>query len=97
MPVRDQWGHPFLVWTRENCSANTFGIELSESETTWGDDAFIVGSTGRNTSPTDYGTFDPTNPAGSLYEVGSMQDFNKEIVNWNGSMVVGPRTAAAAS
>ncbi|MFA4925206.1 MAG: prepilin-type N-terminal cleavage/methylation domain-containing protein [Candidatus Aminicenantales bacterium] len=97
MPVRDQWGHPFLVWAREGCSANDFGITLSESETTWGDDAFIVGSTGRNTDPGDYGAYDPANPAASLYEVGSMQDFNKEIVNWNGSMVVGPRTAAAAS
>jgi hypothetical protein len=35
-----------------------------------------------------------THPENNLYEVNPMNDFNKEIVNWNGSIVIGPRTAA---
>ncbi|MBC7362868.1 MAG: prepilin-type N-terminal cleavage/methylation domain-containing protein [Candidatus Aminicenantes bacterium] len=96
-PVRDQWGHYFYVYTRAtNCGGNIFGLSYPSGET-WGDDDFIVGSTGRNTDATDYGTYDPQNPSNSLYEVNTMQDFNKEIVNWNGSIVVGPRTAAATT
>jgi len=92
-PVRDQWGHFFYVYTGEQCGGNDFGITLPTTETAWGDDAFIVGSSGRNESTNDV-TYDATNPAKNLYEVNSMQDFNKEIVNWNGSVVIGPRTAA---
>ncbi|MCR4409645.1 MAG: prepilin-type N-terminal cleavage/methylation domain-containing protein [Candidatus Saccharicenans sp.] len=95
-PVRDQWGHFFYVYTREDCAGNDFGISLPQSETSWGDDAFIVGSSGRDDACDDV-TYDATNPANNLYEVSSMQDFNKEIANWNGSIVIGPRTAAGTS
>jgi len=94
-PVRDQWGHFFYVYTGKDCGANAFSISLPSGQTEWGDDDFIVGSSGRNTD-IDV-TYDATNPGNNLYEVGSMLDFNKEIVNWNGSMVIGPRTAAATT
>jgi len=95
-PVRDQWGHFFYVYTGEDCGGNAFSISLPSGQNEWGDDAFIVGSSGRNTATTDV-TYDATDPGKNLYEVGSMQDFNKEIVNWNGSMVIGPRTGAATT
>jgi len=94
VPVRDQWGHFFYVYTgAEGCAGNDFGITLGEGDD-WADDDFIVGSSGRNEDTNDYGTWDPANPSAGLYEVNRMQDFNKEIVNWNGSLVIGPRTAA---
>ena len=92
-PVRDQWGHFFYVYTGQNCSNNAFAIKDDQAP----DDDFIVGSSGRNTGTNDYGNWDPNNPSAGLYEVNTMQDFNKEIVNWNGSMVIGPRTAAATT
>lgn len=92
-PLRDQWGHYFYIYTGENCDGNEFQITLPETETTWGADAYIVGSGGRNGTPGDQ-LYNVEDPAASLYEVTSMQDFNKEIVNWNGSIVMGPRTAA---
>ena len=96
-PVRDQWGHFFYVYTRAaNVQGNVFGVTYPSGQTP-GDDDFIVGSSGRNTGTNDYGTWDPNNPSAGLYEVNTMQDFNKEIVNWNGSMVIGPRTAAATT
>lgn len=95
-PVRDQWGHFFYVYTGTNVQGNAFQISYPSGQQA-ADDDFIVGSSGRNTTTTDYGTWDPTNPSAALYEVNSMQDFNKEIVNWNGSLVVGPRTAASTT
>ena len=95
-PARDQWGHFFYVYTGEQCGNNAFGIARPTNETSWGDDAFIVGSSGRNEACSDV-KYDAQNPANNLYEVNTMQDFNKEIANWNGSIVIGPRTAAGTT
>ncbi len=92
-PAKDQWGHYFYVYCQaNNCQGNDFGITLPSGQT-WADDDFIVGSSGRNAETNDI-TYDVSDPSLNLYEVTSMQDFNKEIVNWNGSIVIGPRTAA---
>lgn len=91
-PIRDQWNHGFWVYTRASCANNPWTITLASNED-WGTDDFIVGSSGRNADNSDE-PFDVANPSASLYEVQSMNDFNKEIVNWNGSMVIGPRVGA---
>ncbi len=91
-PIRDQWNHGFWVYTGVSCSDNPWMITLASGED-WGTDDFIVGSSGRDTDNSDQ-PFDIANPSASLYEVRSMNDFNKEIVNWNGSMVIGPRVGA---
>ncbi|MGQ9800148.1 MAG: type II secretion system protein [Candidatus Saccharicenans sp.] len=91
-PARDQWGHYFYVYTGEtNCEGNAFITQQN-----WADDDFIVGSAGRNGVTGDI-SYNANNPANNLYEVNSMIDFNKEIVNWNGSLAIGPRTAAGAT
>ncbi|MCX8160321.1 MAG: prepilin-type N-terminal cleavage/methylation domain-containing protein [Candidatus Saccharicenans sp.] len=92
-PVKDQWGHYFYVYCQATaCNGNAFGISLPSGQN-WADDDFIVGSSGRNAAVNDV-TYNASDPSLNLYEVVSMQDFNKEIVNWNGSLVIGPRTAA---
>jgi len=96
VPLKDQWGHYLYAACGTSTDGNPFGIELPTGQTEWGDDEFIVGSSGRNTETDDFGTWDETNPYAGLYEVASMNDFNKEIVNWNGSLVIGPRAAAGA-
>jgi len=92
-PWRDQWNHGFYVYGGTNCNGNVFGIVLPSGQDEWGVDDFIVGSGGRN-DPTIDVQYDSQVPENNLYEVRSMNDFNKEIVNWNGSIVIGPRTAA---
>jgi type II secretion system protein G len=94
-PTQDAWGNYFYVYTQaENCEGNDFTIDLPGDQD-WANDDFIVGSAGRDgTKLTDYGTYSATDPSASLYPVRTMEDFNKEIVNWNGSMVIGPRTAS---
>lgn len=93
MPIRDQWGNPFYIYGGGNCTGNDWDIPLPSGQTDWGDDEFMVGSNGRNGTSGDH-TWNTTDLSLNLYEVGSMQDFNKEIVNWNGNLVIGPRTAA---
>ena len=93
MPLNDQWGNPFYVYGGENCEGNAFGIQLPSGQEDFGSDEFIVGSLGRNGASGDH-TWNNTDLSQNLYEVKSMSDYNKEIANWNGGLVIGPRTAA---
>jgi len=94
VPIKDQWGHFLYASTGTSCGSNAFSIGLPTGQSAWGDDEFIVGSSGRDDDCTDFGSWNETNPYAGLYEVSTMNDFNKEIVNWNGSLVIGPRTGA---
>lgn len=89
-PQRDQWGNYFVVNTRDSITDN-FGIELAGGEQPGADD-FVVGSFGRDGMETAAYQYDSTDPSKGLYEVTSMKDFNNDIANWNGNIVVGPKT-----
>jgi len=91
VPTKDQWGHYFYVYTGTGCSSNVF----VKGSVTYADDDFIVGSSGRNTAIEKQ--FDPTKPGDSLYDVNTMVDFNNEIANWNGNIIIGPRTASSTT
>ncbi len=90
LPLNDQWGNPFQVFTGDNCGSNEWGIP--DPEDGWGVDDFMVGSNGRNGTAGDF-TYDTQYPENNFYAVSKMADFNNEIVNWNGNLVIGPRTA----
>jgi len=92
VPLNDQWGNPFYVYTRDACDG-VYGITLLGDET-WGDDDFVVASNGRDGQEGPTYEYNPNDPSAGLYEVKAMKDFNEDIVNWNGNIVVGPRTAA---
>ncbi|MGQ9578401.1 MAG: prepilin-type N-terminal cleavage/methylation domain-containing protein [Candidatus Aminicenantales bacterium] len=96
MPIRDQWGNYFLIYGGTNCSGNAWSIPLPSGQNEWGGDEFMVGSNGRNGSPGDH-IWDSQDLSLNLYQVKSMEDFNKEIVNWNGNLVIGPRTAGGTT
>ena len=95
-PWRDQWGNGYFVYGGDNCQGNQFGIVLSADQTDWGTDEFIVASAGRDGDTGDQ-AYTLDDPSASLYEVTKMSDFDKEIVNWNGALVMGPRTAGGAA
>jgi type II secretion system protein G len=95
VPTNDQWAHPFIVDTRNNITAN-FISDLPEGYTA-GNDDFVVGSYGRDGTVGPSNKYDYQDPSASLYDVNSMNDFNNDIANWNGSLVVGPRTAAGTT
>jgi len=95
VPLSDQWNNPFQVFTRDDCDGQ-FGAGLASGEA-WADDDYIVGSFGRDG---DFGPnyeYDITDPTAGLYEVRSMNDFNEDIANWNGNMIVGPRAGVGTT
>jgi len=94
VPLNDQWGNEFQVFTRDACSGN-FGLQLASGDE-WGDDDYVVGSYGRDNQEGPTYTYQVTDPSAGLYEVRAMKDFNEDIANWNGNIVVGPRTAVAS-
>lgn len=89
VPINDQWGNPFQVFTRDDCEGQ-FGIALPSGDE-WGDDDYVVGSYGRDNAEGPIYAYSLTDPTTGLYEVKAMKDFNEDIVNWNGNLVVGPK------
>jgi len=94
-PLNDQWGHAFQIYTRTGVSGK-WGVAYADGAA-FGDDEFLVGSYGRDGAEGPQDNYDPNSPSAGLYEVNTMRDFNNDIVNWNGNMIIGPRTAAATT
>lgn len=95
VPLNDQWNNPFQVFTRDACDGN-FGVTLASGEV-WAEDDYVVGSYGRDGGEGPTYSYNVTDPTAGLYEVRSMKDFNEDIANWNGNMVVGPRTGVGTT
>jgi len=93
-PRRDQWGNDFVIFTRASANGQ-YGIAYADGAD-FGNDEFIVASNGRNGTEGEM-TYDPAAPAGGLYTVMAMVDFDKELVVWNGSWVIGPRASATGT
>jgi len=94
-PINDQWGTALWVFTGSGVSS-AYGI----TATMVGVDDFVIASDGRDGVPAggSYGayTFVATSPEAGLYVVNSMEDFKNDMVNWNGSWIHAPRTAASS-
>lgn len=86
VPVNDQWGQPFNVYTGTNGTAR--GIDADDL----GTDDFVIDSYGRDKA-TDGWVYDETAPTSGMYIINSMDDFKNDLVNWSGSWVRAPRTA----
>lgn len=89
MPTIDQWGTSFNVFCGAAVDTSGYGIIGA-----MGDD-FLVASFGRGGEAEAF-PFDPTNPELGLEVVKERADFAKDLVQWNGSWIRGPRTASAA-
>jgi prepilin-type N-terminal cleavage/methylation domain-containing protein len=86
IPVNDQWGEPFKIHVGDNAAVR--GILAVDV----GNDDFTIISWGRDNVETgpDYV---PATPSAAMYTVDSMDDFNRDLVNWSGSWIIAPRTA----
>lgn len=93
-PWADEWGHGYYIYTQDTAASNPFNAQIPGDEV--GSDSFIVGSSGRNTATTDSGSYTTATPEGGLYVVNSMASFNNELVMYNGSWIIGPRTRGGA-
>ena len=83
LPIYDGWGNKYIVYCREACNGK-YGISGCTS------DDIVVISYGRDGKKEDW-EFVPNDPAAGLYTLETLDDFDKDIVMWNGSWVRAPR------
>ena len=97
VPVNDPWNNPYKVDLGK--SAVT-GVMAGADPLEIGDDDFAIQSWGRDKTagPTyQASTYTTGSPEAGRYNVSKMADFNEDLVNWNGSWVVGPASGAVGS
>jgi len=96
LPVNDPWNNPYNVYLG---NAAVIGVITGAVATDVGDDDFVVESWGRDkaSGPIDATLYTTTTPEAGRYNVSSMTDFNNDLVNWNGSWIVGPASVAVGT
>jgi type II secretion system protein G len=96
IPVNDPWAHPYEAHLGNDAVEALVTADPDDI----GDDDFIIMSWGRdgvvgpNYSAASYATDDPE---AGRYNVSKMSDFNEDLVNWNGSWIVGPSSTLIAA
>ena len=88
LPHSDQWGTPFMIYSGSNCTQ--YGITGPAS------DDFLVASYGRDKTLESW-TYNAATPDNGLYSISTTTDFDKDIINFNGSFIRGPRAGATGS
>ena len=88
-PVNDHWGNPLAVYSGTSV-ANFAGF--SEDMVEEGD--FLIISYGRFGQPEGF-TFDTDNREAGMFRVSTMDDFKKDLINWNGTWIRAPRTSGS--
>ena len=83
LPVKDSWGNNFRVYCGKACNGK-YGISGAVA------DDFVVVSYGRD-GKKDSWKFSSSNPEAGLFVVEGMEDFDKDLVMWNGSWIRAPR------
>jgi len=83
LPITDAWGNNFRVYCGEACNGK-YGISGC------GADNFVVVSYGRDGKKEDF-KFNSSNPGAGIYYIESVEDFDKDLIMWNGSWVRAPR------
>jgi type II secretion system protein G len=86
LPLSDQWGTPFNVWTGSAATGSYTGITSCET------DDFVVASYGRNKTADDI-AFNPLAPTTAFFEITDLGSFNLDLVNWDGSWIHAPKVA----
>ncbi len=82
LPLNDKWGYGFRVWTRSDIDGN-YGISDPNQ------DDFLVVSFARDKIQDDF-SFDVSDPEGGFFNLTRMEDFDKDLVMWNGSWIRRP-------
>lgn len=84
LPIKDPWGNNYLVYSGSS-SEGILGMHFAAGTS----DEFIVMSLGRD-GKMDSWSFDDA--GASFYEITSADDYNNDLVSWNGQFVRSPRT-----
>lgn len=84
LPVKDPWGNNYRVYCR-TAGNGKYGI------TDCGNDDFVVVSYGRD-GEEEIWEFDAMNPEGGIFVVNTADDYDRDLVMWNGSWIRAPRS-----
>ncbi len=88
-PINDAWGNAYEIFTGDAVGGQN-GISTDDV----GVDDFLIQSWGRDTEDDGF-TYNQATPEAGFFTVSSMQDFDNDLVNWNGSWIAAPRVATA--
>jgi len=78
--IKDQWGGNFIVYCGEACEGK-YGISYPA------EDDFLVCSFGQDKKMEYYWSFDYYDEKAGLFTVYSIDDFDKDLVNYNGAWI----------
>jgi hypothetical protein len=78
----DWWGYNYQVWTGPG--NREYGIALTAAED------YLIVSTGKG-GVREAWIYDPARPDAGLFAVESAEDYEKDLVLWNGRLVRGPK------
>jgi general secretion pathway protein G len=85
-PTKDKWGNPYVVYSGA-AVAHFPGF----SESLAGKTDFIIVSYGRK-GQEEHFVFDPDHRESGIFDSRTMADYDKNLVNWNGSWIRAPKT-----
>lgn len=88
IPVNDQWGTPYKVYTGTACDGN-YGVAGSA------EDDYLISSYGR-TGEIEGFTYSVASPELGLYTINTIADFENDLINYSGQTIRGPRAGVAA-
>jgi type II secretion system protein G len=88
LPTNDQWSTPFNVWVGTDVDG-AIGVTGSAA------DDFVVMSCGLSGQPESW-VYDPSNGEAGLYVINTSADFERDLINWNGTFVRGPRAGSTS-
>lgn len=84
LPTKDKWGNNYIVYCGQACNGK-YGISDP------GDDELVIISTGKD-GELDAWLFDPSDPASAFYNIQSPEDFNNDLIMWNGNWIRAPKS-----
>lgn len=82
LPITDRWGYKYRVYCGETIKGK-YGISGCA------EDDFMVVSFGKDGKEEDW-EFDASNPGAGLYYIESAEDFDRDLIMWNGSWIRAP-------
>jgi prepilin-type N-terminal cleavage/methylation domain-containing protein len=89
IPINDQWGTPYNVYTGVACDGN-YGLTGSV------EDDYLISSYGRGGELEGF-SYNIATPELGLYTINSIADFENDLINYSGQTIRGPRAGVTAT
>jgi len=88
VPMNDQWGNPYYIQT--GTGINMYSVSGGQV------DDFLIASYGRG-SVIESWTYSTASPEAGLYTISTSADFARDIVDFSGAFIHGPRAGVGTT